>query len=582
MPQDGRLFPASSANVGTLNEGRGPVPVTVQRAARIREEALNETINRPSRFKTGFEPLTQEEINEDRVTTILRNIFPILGRDFAAPNERKRQEARERRDQQLQEMGLTLTALNTIRAAVDKTPADQKQEVIDTFAEQFEQVLPGIGDLLPQVSALPKAGQLIDLFGDEENARAVIALTDGNVEEILKLAGDSDFVGLMETSTDRRNTPVAAQKLATAVAALEATLTPEQLQGLTITFGQLQRINSKLPDELRLTNSELGTLERNPNLLLDFGITPPEIQLAAEERRATAGAAKEVEGEGETALPANISNSIFRQAVTLAGGFEDEITGQIRGMSPEESKRANDIAAEAERRIKSGEATSVAEAVSQAAAKIGLPEPREPEIQVPEETRNELLAQNVGLSRTMALARDVGAAVELGTGPASNLIALADMVISGAVDLATLGTVDIELAPETQEARQALRLFNQEVKQSIVNNPRFPVAEQQLVERLLPTPEKLKNPQTAVRDYVQLMRFLETKFRANSDLLSGRVPEGFSQGPPSFDTVEGVNDARLEDLQAFVQRSTLEELNELPEDVRGAILLRLRTSDGDR
>ena len=51
---------------------------------------------------------------------------------------------------------------------------------------------------------------------------------------------------------------------------------PDQIR---LSFGDFQRINEQMPDEIRLTNSELATLERNPNVLLDFGITPPGIQL---------------------------------------------------------------------------------------------------------------------------------------------------------------------------------------------------------------------------------------------------------------------------------------------------------------
>jgi hypothetical protein len=91
-----------------------------------------------------------------------------------------------------------------------------------------------------------------------------------------------------------------------------------------------------------------------------------------------------------------------------------------------------------------------------------------------------------------------------GTGPWRNLAAAADAVVGGLTEDQVFG--EGGLFPETQTNRQALRNFNQIAKGALVNNPRFPVAEQQLVQKMLPDPDTFwQNPATAVKQ-VQVLR----------------------------------------------------------------------------
>lgn len=74
--------------------------------------------------------------------------------------------------------------------------------------------------------------------------------------------------------------------------------------------------------------------------------------------------------------------------------------------------------------------------------------------------------------------------------------------------------------PKTDAARTDLRLFAQEAKQALVNNPRFPVAEQQLINRMLPDPNRfLTDPDGEVQRVHQLHRFLSEKRAQNMRIL---------------------------------------------------------------
>ena len=62
---------------------------------------------------------------------------------------------------------------------------------------------------------------------------------------------------------------------------------------------------------------------------------------------------------------------------------------------------------------------------------------------------------------------------------------------------------------DTTTAKQRLRTFNQTLKTAIVNNPRFPVAEQEIVAKSLPDVDAFfKDPDTAVADLKQLKKTL--------------------------------------------------------------------------
>ena len=87
--------------------------------------------------------------------------------------------------------------------------------------------------------------------------------------------------------------------------------------------------------------------------------------------------------------------------------------------------------------------------------------------------------------------------------------------------------VEGQLFPENAKARQKLNLFNKAAQESLIQNPRFPVAEQEFVKSLLPSTDKiLKDPDDAVSSLVELQNHLESKIQANErSLESGLITE---------------------------------------------------------
>jgi hypothetical protein len=73
---------------------------------------------------------------------------------------------------------------------------------------------------------------------------------------------------------------------------------------------------------------------------------------------------------------------------------------------------------------------------------------------------------------------------------------------------------------DTSESREALRIFNQHLKLSFVNNPRVPIAEQTTVQGFLPDPDKtFRDPDESVNKLRQLKDFLITKRNEKENLI---------------------------------------------------------------
>ena len=79
------------------------------------------------------------------------------------------------------------------------------------------------------------------------------------------------------------------------------------------------------------------------------------------------------------------------------------------------------------------------------------------------------------------------------------------------------------LNKETTDANQAIKIFNQGAKKAFSNNPRFPVAEMEIILELLPTSAILKDPDTALRDLEALRVHLEDSMKAKEKELTSRI-----------------------------------------------------------
>ena len=253
-----------------------------------------------------------------------------------------------------------------------------------------------------------------------------------------------------------------------------------------------------------------------------------KITTAKEAARQKAGGAESALLKGGAIKPSVTSEMRKIAGIAHGGTVIDELTGEVTGLNREQSENVVKVIAEAERLITTGKANSAGSAVIQAVKTVGLPEVLNPEIQISTGMREQLLDQRVEVTVLKTFSQDLLGDVSLGTGILSNLAAAMDATLGQVVDATFDGGVFFE---DTQEARQDIRLFNQEVKRAIVNNPRFPVAEQKIVEKMLTDPNAwFKNPATAVVNFRQLIDWIDRKANVTGSLLAGKIPRAAKGG----------------------------------------------------
>lgn len=146
--------------------------------------------------------------------------------------------------------------------------------------------------------------------------------------------------------------------------------------------------------------------------------------------------------------------------------------------------------------------------------------------------RGRLFNQNASIDRVLGLAQGLEESAASAAGPRGSLGALANTLFG------FLGRNAPIPAGEIAAARQEIRLFNQIAKTAIVNNPRFPVAEQQVVEQMLPNANDFfANPSVEFNKVLQLQEFLRNMQTGNNASL-GIAPAPQSAAPASTPTIQ--------------------------------------------
>ena len=200
---------------------------------------------------------------------------------------------------------------------------------------------------------------------------------------------------------------------------------------------------------------------------------------------------------------------------------------KLRGFTDEE---AQDIAA-GRMRIATDPVTGNSRVVNVATGEAkdltaGQPAPGAPVLTA--EERGRIFNQNAAIERVLGLSEGLEESAATASGPIANLGALANSLAG------LLGRNAPLPADEIAAARQDIRLFNQIAKTAIVNNPRFPVAEQQVVERMLPNPDAFfTNPSGEFNKMLQLQDFLRNIQAQNNQSL------GIAPSSPSTGAQEG-------------------------------------------
>ncbi|MCP4900056.1 MAG: hypothetical protein GY906_24060 [bacterium] len=175
---------------------------------------------------------------------------------------------------------------------VNAAPAGEKQAVAQNFGGQFEQFFPGFTETLLSIVDDNAASGILDFLGEHAEL-ATQFCQPGDVECLRTIALDKGFVQRANSMSDAKNIPSVNAKIGTVLEAVDqnafaqvSEVLPKDAEGnILLTSATLQSLNQFLPDEVKLSPSELGTIKRNPDILTQFGIKTAEI-LEAEAKEA--------------------------------------------------------------------------------------------------------------------------------------------------------------------------------------------------------------------------------------------------------------------------------------------------------
>lgn len=160
---------------------------------------------------------------------------------------------------------------------------ENRKKFLEQYAPAFEEMTPGFGGMLDTLLAEPSAEDqqtMLDALGEHAQIYALMNPA-ADPETYRSLASDANLHKTLDDAADMSNREVVASKLgvirdivnqAGRQGMIDASELPKGPGGKpAVTMAQLEAMNAGLPDNMRLSPSELGTLRRNPDLAVGMG-----------------------------------------------------------------------------------------------------------------------------------------------------------------------------------------------------------------------------------------------------------------------------------------------------------------------
>lgn len=292
-----------------------------------------------------------------------------------------------------------------------------------------------------------------------------------------------------------------------------------------------------------------------------------------------------------------VSNSILKGVVTRISGNAkvDPLTGEITGLTPEQSRQAIEFAAEAEGLIASrdGSASGVLDAVDMVMTGFQAEDPR-----TFTDAANDIIQSNEQVMTNQEINRNAGAFDKIditdATGPESAIIDFWNNTIPDIFP----GAVN----PDVVQARQKFKVLAHEWVIASRRSSRLPVFEQKRLESIFGGPSVFTSPAAAQQSILQMDATLTEDINVKKGALSIdslpidekqeilkdiAVMSRFQQKLRQFDLTPGtqgtvemgsvgdVSKASDQDFNKFMSFQTEDSLSTLPDDVFDAIEQRL-------
>lgn len=171
-----------------------------------------------------------------------------------------------------------------------KAPPGQREGMLQAFEQAIARVAPDF-DFRGFIDGLETDAERMDTVAPQlatmspeakEMFMAALRARGGDATAAAELLKDEQFMNTLTDFEDRRNSPVVNYKLqAIKAASAKIGVDPETFKNMTA--DDFAALNDQLPEQARLTPSEISTLKRNPQLGAAIGLRNP----AADEENQT-------------------------------------------------------------------------------------------------------------------------------------------------------------------------------------------------------------------------------------------------------------------------------------------------------
>lgn len=228
-----------------------------------------------------------------RVGLALSN-FAAGMRGQELPTDKLRRQQLAQDELAMRRLSFQVSAFKEIQNIVDRAPPAQRESVIKAFEGQFKDNFPELGEFLRDATDPTVKLELANSLG--EHGPTLLRLTNNNPSAALELAQNKELMATLNNAADTRNRPIATAKLSQLIegagqtGGLEIPGIPQDENGniQLENFAQIELFNALVKQQnpnAALSDSEIGTLRRNPDILLSLGIVTPELQQQRAEQK---------------------------------------------------------------------------------------------------------------------------------------------------------------------------------------------------------------------------------------------------------------------------------------------------------
>lgn len=169
-----------------------------------------------------------------------------------------------------------------------KVPVDKRANAIQQLGQKMDSVSPGAGQAFTAYANFNDAdleSSAMNLFGDPAVSQALMKLSGGDETNFYKLITNPETVKMLTSQVDQKRLPGIVQKMS-AIRSIPQDQIPKDLLprikkdsegNIMLDTALLRTVNDRLPKEMRFTDGDFQTIQRNPDQFTSAGFVSPKL-----------------------------------------------------------------------------------------------------------------------------------------------------------------------------------------------------------------------------------------------------------------------------------------------------------------